>query len=233
MRGGHAAAGKPRTQICGGCTFSRLLICACPGHVISRIETQTAAMKKDEASAGGENTGQDGQNQLLARKMTPNTAVQAARKAENAALKQLTLTPPCSLQRTASLSRWCSLCPALAAYACTTTPKVRTDKLKPEYRHGLPQNGGTAGNSNDKAVDTTAKAESANSTAGCGLRLCESCKTVFKVKRNDLGMTVKMLQEAVKMKGADMSWPRGLRADYEFLGTDNWMMVQCTSGWKR
>jgi len=57
--------------------------------------------------------------------------------------------------------------------------------------------------------------------------------TAFKVKKNDLGMTIKMLQEAVKMTGAEVSWLRGLRADYEFLGTEGWMMVQCMSGWKQ
>lgn len=235
LKGGHVAAGKPRTQICGGCTLSRLLMCACPGHVMGRIGGKIEELKENDASKDDSNINRSSSKQPLTSNTTQSALAQAARKAENAALKQLTLTAPRSVQRTTSLARWCSLCPALATYTCMTAPAIGTDKLKPEYRHSLPHGGSSTtkfSSGKEKASSTTTEAASADK-AGCGFRLCESCMKVFKIKRNDLGMTVKMLQEAVKMTGSEMSWPRGLRADYEFLGNEGWMMIQCRSGWKQ
>jgi len=204
---------------------------------MGRIDGKIQEMQQKDTGKDNSNIDKSSSKQPLTTSNITQTAIaQAARKAENAALKQLTLTAPRSSQRTVSLSRWCSLCPALATYACTTARAIRTDKLKPEYKHGLPQDESStaiACSSKNNASSATAETGSTHGKARCGFRLCESCRKVFKIKRNDLGMTVKMLQEAVKMKGAEVSWPRGLRADYEFLGNEGWMMVQCRSGWKQ
>lgn len=117
VSGGHVAAGAPKpTNMCSDCTMSRLMVCACPNHVLTLIrESDLVVAKKGK--------------KLLDKWDVKSTMW---------ALKE---TQAKTEARRQQIERWCSLCPGLARYECQTKPDMPVERMTEERRRILPKTG--------------------------------------------------------------------------------------------
>lgn len=186
---GHWEDGRDPTNMCLSCTFERMRICSCAAHNITPIADLASRLAFDF-----------------------HTVCDSIRLTAKGGDDEVAAS-----RRIATSITWCSVCPALAFYACTS----------PQYFHA----------SGEAVAEGEVESESVQ---GCGLLFCDACAELFRKvvagrANTDNSSGPKALDRMVQLAGSEAAeyeeWrDDGLRADVSFITTDGQLMVRMRAG---
>lgn len=185
LNGGYTSEGHEPSRMCGTCTFERVRVVFCKGHVWRKIENVEPAIVQ-EAKDVSKRPGK-----LMRALINTSGPDPVDGKPKSADIKK-------------QLARWCSVCPAAAAWECCAAP--------------LPTPSRPAANTSSSSfiADTiTNTHKPAEKKQGCPLRLCTTCHRILHSPyfHANFQTFIRNIADAAPPK----FYPRGLRADHSLL----------------